>query len=260
MNVKNLRNSLSIISNEIGIKLNPFETILIEQSLRLLQHDNKLSDVYFWGRVETLADKCYYIAFGYIDDVLSNRRFFYSLNSTEWFLLPPEASDVVFGNQSLTGNPAHLIEVKQVNMHENDRNRNASSPNGREEDVHRMREEDRLATLVNQITDEAALLPRGALYRRPDNRIIPNCNPGYGPVAAATVDPADYQHLTIGDKSHVKTYDHFAITIDNHEKCFYIKSLQWPGMIMFHERSTNGDYGFVYFGDGRKNFDVPSMI
>lgn len=38
-----------------------------------------------------------------------------------------------------------------------------------------------------------------------------------------------------------------------------LRSLQWPGYFFFHRVGTP-DFGGAYFGDGRKNVDLPFML
>lgn len=120
MNTK-LQNSLNVIAYEIGSSLNYFEIFLLESSLRLLQQDNKLNDVSFWGSVITTASNNYYIAFGYSNGSVSNRKFFYSLDCTKWFLLPDirdhnirSRPEVIY--QHFRGNPSRLVELSSVSV------------------------------------------------------------------------------------------------------------------------------------------------
>lgn len=77
---------LSGIGHELPHRLAANRITLLKHSLIGLQRQNKFTNVYFWGRVDGL-DKDYYIAFGYTDDCLCKRRYFYSQDCVEWFLL-----------------------------------------------------------------------------------------------------------------------------------------------------------------------------
>jgi hypothetical protein len=47
--------------------------------------------------------------------------------------------------------------------------------------------------------------------------------------------------------------------LDPLETTMYIRSLYWPGFVAFHVLDTP-NYGFMYVGTGKKNWDVPFMI
>lgn len=254
MELSCMRNALAKISAEIAVNLDPYEIAQIEASLRLLQRDNKLDKIYFWGCLATEAPKsrqkhhrhCYYIAFGHDDDLKQHRqRYFYSVDGIEWLLLPARSTEripmelaTVRKHRLLTGDPSHLNETEHTE----------GIP---DTDGGDFREENLLAILVHWITSEAAIVPRNAIYQRPDARSIPNACP---PAQMREIDLANYQLFEgSGDLNASK----LAVSIDKHEKCVFIKSLRWPGMIAFH--SVDNAHGFVYFGDGLRNDDVNFM-
>lgn len=70
-----------------GIKLSPEQKILIENSLIVLQNENRFADMYFWGRINGIEND-YYIAFGYTRDCLRDRKYFFSIDGFQWLLLP----------------------------------------------------------------------------------------------------------------------------------------------------------------------------
>lgn len=47
--------------------------------------------------------------------------------------------------------------------------------------------------------------------------------------------------------------------IDRLESVSTVRSLYWPGFVGFHELNTQ-NYGWIYIGTGKKNWDVPFMI
>lgn len=87
MNVEHITfEFLSGIAHELPHRLAANRITLLKHSLIEVQRQNKFTNVYFWGRVDGL-DKDYYIAFGYADDCLGKRCYYYSQNCAEWFLL-----------------------------------------------------------------------------------------------------------------------------------------------------------------------------
>lgn len=246
MELSIIRNGLTNIANEAGINLNPFEIAQIEAALHLLQSDNRFKKIYFWGAITIPLAKdhnhYYYIAFGHFDDS-NQQQFFYSLNGIDWLLLLRDSEPLDEQNMhltnvpyfQLTGDPSHLHESKPVDGNQ--------------------REETLLAMLVHQISVEAAIIPRDAIYRRPNARTMPMaCTPAQ----LKCIDLANYQYfMAAKSNSKIEKLSKVAIAVDKHNECIYLKSLLWPGMIAFH--NAQSVYGFAYFGDGMKNYDVQFM-
>lgn len=86
MNVEYFSELLNMFILEMPHCFCPTKATLIQHSLIILQTENKFKNIYFWGRIDSL-EYSYYIAFGYTNDLLSDRQYFYSQNCIEWFLL-----------------------------------------------------------------------------------------------------------------------------------------------------------------------------
>lgn len=117
MNVQYLEENNELLSHS-GLKLTDMEAALVENSLVILQSNNKLRDIFFMGRIETSGADRYYIAFGYSKDVLEDRKFFYSLNGYEWVMMPdlkPKLMPVALKSKNcFRGDPAYVEEVCMV--------------------------------------------------------------------------------------------------------------------------------------------------
>lgn len=87
MNVDYFKEGVELMAYS-GFKLTDMEAALIENSLIILQSDNKFRGIFFLGRIDTSGTERYYLAFGYSKDILKDRKFFYSLNAYEWFMMP----------------------------------------------------------------------------------------------------------------------------------------------------------------------------
>lgn len=103
-----------------GRKLSPEQRILIENSLIVLLQENRFSGMYFWGRI-TATKNDYYIAFGYTNDCLKDRKYFYSLDQYQWQLLPFVQSPKIFQATILApdpfvGDPSLQTYVKLVSI------------------------------------------------------------------------------------------------------------------------------------------------
>lgn len=144
-----------------------------------------------------------------------------------------------------------------------------------------LKEEDRLACIVTQITEESALMPRGCLTKRPDGKTIYakefrglrasgaakltnfvlyrtpqqtwNANLLKKPDYNYSKDIFDTTDAILpGDRT-------FSLNVDNDRGLVLVRSLIWPGMLFFHKFNSR-KHGFVYFGDGRKNMDLLFML
>lgn len=117
MNIEYFREALALASHS-GVAMLNFEQIaLIEHSLIILQSENQFHKMFFWGRISAVnAD--YYIAFGYLKDMLRGRRFFFSVNCVQWYLLPPANPEqymtCFLSLSQLTGSIAEIHEVTMV--------------------------------------------------------------------------------------------------------------------------------------------------
>lgn len=50
----------------------------------------------------------------------------------------------------------------------------------------------------------------------------------------------------------------FSLNLMRNEHLIIIKSCLWPGMTFFHKLNSR-KHGFLYFGDGKKNYDLLFM-
>lgn len=116
MNILYFKESLEFISF-CGNSLTHEKAILIENSLIVLQSENKFQDIFFWGCINA-TEHDYYIAFGYRNDCLSGRRFFYSINCYKWYLLPPcNPENIVLclrSEKNLSGDVSFMEDIQMV--------------------------------------------------------------------------------------------------------------------------------------------------
>lgn len=98
MNIEYLKESIDALSHEYAHCLCPGKIALIKHSLIILQTESKLKNIYFWGRLNGIEND-YYIAFGYTQNILNNRRYFYSKDCSEWCYLPTDSVDDTNSNE-----------------------------------------------------------------------------------------------------------------------------------------------------------------
>lgn len=145
----------------------------------------------------------------------------------------------------------------------------------------KMKEEHRLAFIVKTISEECAMVPRGAVSKQVDGTNVLNAM-FQGLKLSAATDLNNYQlyrmphnewnenllkrpsynyatdFLDTLDAVAPPQYSN-AILLDRYDERVFIKSLLWPGMLFFHKCSTQM-HGFVYFGNGRKNSELFFML
>lgn len=144
-----------------------------------------------------------------------------------------------------------------------------------------LKEENRLAATVKLIQEEAAVVPRGACFRRADGRIVAN---------------AAFQGLTRREALRLESYLHarpprdkrlpidictrsdydyaldYLDSIDSDapkgcwslwsyhaESLVILRNMFWPGMAFYHEVDTPR-HGYMYVGNGKKNLDLPFAL
>lgn len=117
MNVEYFREGFELLSYAGAHLLNEEEKALLENALVVLQSTNQLHKIFFWGRI-CAVNGDYYIAFGYLKDSLRGRRFFFSKDCVQWFLLPPANTEHYLASllapEPLSGDISEIHEVEMV--------------------------------------------------------------------------------------------------------------------------------------------------
>lgn len=132
MNIEYLQESLDYLMY-LGIKLSPEQKILIENSLITLQTENRFEAIFFWGRINGI-ERDYYIAYGYRRDCIKDRKYFYSVDCYQWFMLPFIQSAKLFQATMLCrepyyGDPSLKTCVKLVSRKIKNFNKKNMQPN-----------------------------------------------------------------------------------------------------------------------------------
>lgn len=143
-----------------------------------------------------------------------------------------------------------------------------------------LKEEDRLAATVELITEDAAIIPRGAWFKCPDNSVIENSN-FEGLCATDAAYLMSYLHarppkekwntnlLTRPDYNYALDFlDSIDMDVPQGSwnlqfllggRLIILHSLYWHGMTFFHKLNSP-HHGFLYVGHGKKNLDLPFML
>lgn len=258
--------------NVNGVMMTSELISVLQNSLTLLQVENHFAHIQYWGQMYAV-DADYHIAVGINADALADRKYFYTTDFKYWGLLP-RAKKKYKQLSFLTtfpfrGDPSLKIKVLDEALEENDSER-----------CKIMKEESRLAATISNICDEAEICARGQLIKQPNGTVIINPN-YYGLTGSEAKLLNSYLHIRPAQQrwnTNLLTRQDYnysmdfldSIDLDIPSGCWnltlvqngtlaYVKSLYWPGMMYFHKVRTP-EAGFLYVGNGRKNFDVPFLL
>lgn len=260
-----------------GQILSTEESLILYNSLLLLQNENHFRRIYFWGKISGV-EKDYYVAYGYVKDALVGKVYYYSTNCRDWGLLPQPTKKgkllTPLCSTKFQGDPALVAEIL-IDKDETSLGEKLSGPQ-----IRTLKEEDRLSATIYFINQEAIAVPRGALFKRPDGVVVENRSfEGLDGLEAQEIKCFLHYRLPLQKwNTNLLTRNDYnyaldfldTLDIDIPEGCWtlqiteggtfvIIKSLYWPGCISYHQIGTP-DYGFVYFGHGKKTLDVPFML
>uniref|UniRef100_T1GP96 Radial spoke head protein 9 homolog n=1 Tax=Megaselia scalaris TaxID=36166 RepID=T1GP96_MEGSC len=281
MNIEYLWEGLELISNECDQRITPEQHILIESSLLILQNEHRFKDIFFWGRIDAY-ERDYFIAFGIYADCLGERKFYYSTDCYNWIMMPYQNKELFepcfLCKEMLLGDPTHVTVVKLDPKFSFDENQIILAT---EPEIVKLKEEDRLSFLVHHITDETAIVPRGAIYKLIDKTCIHN--PLFRGLGELEIDDQsfyfqyrmpkidyitnlakkpDYNYcidfLDTIDETFPKKRA-YSLTMGYNERVSIIRSLIWPGMTFFHKLNSR-KHGFAYFGSAKYNIDLLFMM
>ncbi|KAI6652535.1 hypothetical protein LOD99_4320 [Oopsacas minuta] len=254
-----------------GIILSPEEKAALQTSLILEQTKNKFNRVCFWGKIQGVK-RNYYIVVGIGGDQIHNRKYLSSQDCLEWGIMNHVTPDMLFKAQKVkgrfTGDPAFVYEQSE-SLYTQEASGEPDSSSKIE-----MKEEDRLAAVVKLVEKECSLVPRGALMKTPLDQVILNGS-FEGLSEGHSHKLASYLHLReytkIDTESSDPAFDFLeTLEIDVPKGCWtlqaergsglvVLRSLSWIGFSAFHVPNTK-KYGYLYFGTGEKNSDLPFML
>lgn len=173
-----------------------------------------------------------------------------------------------------TGDPALVSDVT-IEIDE------TSVPGERKAQViFKLKEEDRLASIVHTIINEAGVIPRGALFKKADGVVIENM----GFEGLSTLDAREiksFQHFRVPTRklnvNLLTRYDYnyaidfldpldtdipqgcWQLQLTPDEDYVILRSMYWPGLLFFHKLRTPR-HGFIYFGYGKKCVDSTFLL
>uniref|UniRef100_A0A8B9E3Z1 Radial spoke head protein 9 homolog n=1 Tax=Anser cygnoides TaxID=8845 RepID=A0A8B9E3Z1_ANSCY len=200
-----------------------------------------------------------------------------SLDCVEWSLLTPLTKEVEAQAEKLKGrfqgDPSFQYEYAEVNAEDAER----LLEDGKEPVI---KEEDRLIATIDQIDRAVGIIPRGAFVKTPLGSVHENRNfEGLSLTEAKKLssyfhftEPVNLKNKTLLEKANWDPSTDFLDSLEHDipqgswtvqpEKggaVVVLRSLLWPGLTSYHVPMTK-QYGYVYFGTGEKNLDLPFML
>lgn len=277
-----------------GNVLNCQEVTCLQAALSLLKNQEKLAEVYFWGKVfgsgvggdQAKGPSDYFVCYGLAGPEFEfpSKTFFYACEDFVFRRMPrltDELADKIIElglDAPITGIPDRFVEPPKEG--ETEDAAEAAAENGGEQRAAKLTEADCLAQLVAEIDFDTAVVPRGAYALNEEHNVVPSADfRGLGLSEATQLakyvhfrPPTSVAALRAVARSDVQFYSDFldgvdadlpkgcwAVRQDANINTVTLRSLMWPGYIGFHAPGTKR-FGGVYFGYGQKNRDLPFIL
>ncbi|NXE88954.1 RSPH9 protein, partial [Menura novaehollandiae] len=259
-----------------GAGLSPEKRAALGTSLPLLQRDYRFERVWFWGCIQGVRG-AYYIAEGLGPDRAAPRSRLYSLNCVEWSLLTPATKQMLAQAERLKGrfqgDPSFEYDLAEINTELSER-----LFEGGKEPV--MKEEARLIATIEEIDRAVGIVPRGAFVKTPLGSVHENRHfEGLSLTEAKKLSsyfhftkPVNLKNKTLLEKADLDPSTDFldslehdipqgswSIQLEKGGTVVVLRSLLWLGLTFYHVPMTK-QFGYVYFGTGEKNLDLPFML
>jgi len=261
-----------------GIVLNTEQKAALQNSLVILKNENKFVKVYLWGKIMGIKDD-YFIAVGTGADELMERKTFYSKDCTHWGLMPLATQALKekcrLAKGRFTGDPSYEYEHTEIKKVPGDGDEMTE-----EEETITIKEEDRLATVIADISEDVLIVPRSAFTKTPKGLILRNRTfEGLSVAESAKLssyfhfrDPINLPLKTLLEKASTESAIDFLDPVDEDipKGCWslqfergsalvILRSLIWQGYTFYQVPGTK-EYGSIYCGTGEKNRDLPFML
>ncbi|KAG8123436.1 hypothetical protein E2320_018826 [Naja naja] len=62
-----------------------------------------------------------------------------------------------------------------------------------------------------------------------------------------------------GENTQIIIVGSWSIQVERGSRIVVLRSLLWPGLTFYHVPNTK-QHGYIYFGNGEKNIDLPFML
>ncbi|XP_061482400.1 radial spoke head protein 9 homolog isoform X3 [Rhineura floridana] len=225
MDAETLPYALDLVASS-GVCLSPERRAALRTSLLLVRRDYRFEQVRLWGRIQGIRG-VYYIAEGVGPDRAGSRSRLYSLNCVDWSLLPPPSEEIITMTSVLKGRFQGDPSYEYEHFEKKDEGERPYE----EEGGVLIKEELRLVATIDQIDKAVGIVPRGAYVKSPLGPVHENRN----------------------------FEGSWSIQVERGGRVIVLRSLLWPGLTFYHVPNTK-QHGYIYFGHGEKNKDLPFML
>lgn len=292
MDAMDLTTGLSECIGGGAITISTEDMAALQASLVIKKHEEKFASIKLWGRIIGVRQD-YYIAQGYYENEVTERKSFYSSNGgVTWAELkvvhPVLAATAKRITKRFVGDPGDVEVVTEPGPSPSDppldlpadvkEIRKVDTSDGTSIVTTQVKEEIRLATIVAEIDHCCACVPHGAYIKEADGKIIKK---------------RSFNGLDLADACKLQMYEHFrtpvikrtALERAQQDKTLFffdpiaadipegswslqqerggavvvLKSLIWVGFTFWHSPGTK-KYGFVYNGLAQRNSDLAFML
>ncbi|NXK85442.1 RSPH9 protein, partial [Formicarius rufipectus] len=275
MEAQGLPAALALVAGG-GAGLSPEKRAALGVSLPLLQRDYHFDRVWFWGCIQGVRG-VYYIAEGLRPDRAAPRTRLYSLNCLDWSLLTPATKEMLAQAEELKGrfqgDPSHEYNLADLSVEVAER-----LFGGGKEPV--VKEEARLIATIELIDRAVGIVPRGAFVKTPLGPVYENRHFEGLSLAEAKklssyfhfTEPVNLKNKTLLEKANLDPSTDFldslehdiphgswSVQLEKGGAVVVLRSLLWLGLTFYHVPMTK-QYGYLYFGTGEKNLDLPFML
>ncbi|NXT72319.1 RSPH9 protein, partial [Chaetops frenatus] len=241
-----------------------------------VQRDYRFDRVWFWGCIQGVRG-AYYIAEGLGPNRAAPRSRLYSLNCVDWSLLTPATKEMLALAKQVKGrfqgDPSYEYSLAEINAEAA-----ARLIEGGKEPV--IKEEARLIATIEEIDRAVGIVPRGAFVKTPLGSVHENRHfEGLSLVEAKKLssyfhftEPVNLKNKTLLEKADLDPSTDFldslehdiprgswSIQLEKGGTVVVLRSLLWLGLTFYHVPMTK-QFGYVYFGTGEKNLDLPFML
>ncbi|NWX33266.1 RSPH9 protein, partial [Notiomystis cincta] len=200
-----------------------------------------------------------------------------SLNCLDWSLLTPATTEMLALAEQVKGrfqgDPSFEYSLAEINAEAA-----AKLIEGGKEPM--IKEEARLTATIEQIDRAVGIVPRGAFVKTPLGSVHENRHfEGLSLVEAKKLSsyfhftkPVNLKNKTLLEKADLDpsidfldSLEHdiprgsWSIQVEKGGSVVVLRSLLWLGLTFYHVPMTK-QFGYVYFGTGEKNLDLPFML
>ncbi|XP_041832361.1 radial spoke head protein 9 homolog [Melanotaenia boesemani] len=269
-----LSSSIELVAGS-GFVLNVEQRAALQTSLAILKKNYKFQRIMFWGKILGIKQD-YFIAQGRGEDEVQDKKYLYSFNCMDWFLLS-SVTDSMIDEVSKAEQSRFIGDPSFMYKHKMSSQRKMSG--AEDEAVSKVNEEMRLAVTIHHIEEDVSIAPRGAYIKSPFGLVQINRSfGGLNDMEARKLENFMHFRKPKNVKKSIQEMGQWSPDIDfldvlsddipkgswslqfeSAGKVCVLRSLLWMGLTFYHVPMTQ-QHGYVYIGDGMKNLNLVFMV